>query len=87
MSSRRLPPVHDHGTVARASGDDFAPFLICPRCGLTIRPKASWPALRHCPRCLARSHAAVDMFASTMPAASLYDEAPDAGDQSLPQAS
>lgn len=45
--------------------------LNCPRCGLTIRPRAPWLTIEHCPRCLARSRTPVALFASTLPAAEL----------------
>ena len=44
----------------------------CPRCGLTITPKASWLTIEHCPRCIARSGLAVSLFASTLPTDKLY---------------
>jgi hypothetical protein len=47
-------------------------FLNCPRCGLTITPRAAWLVVRHCPRCLARSHTAVELFSSRLPAKALY---------------
>jgi hypothetical protein len=40
-------------------------YLNCPRCGLSIRPKADWLAVEHCPRCIARSRGLVRMFASS----------------------
>jgi hypothetical protein len=65
--------------------------LICPRCGLTITPKASWLTIEHCPRCIARDRLAVSLFASTLPTAKLYAaeaapgadriDAPPAGDR------
>jgi Na+-translocating membrane potential-generating system (MpsC) len=51
-----------------------APFLNCPRCGLSIRPKARWMAVEHCPRCLVRARVAVKMFSSPLPAVELYEE-------------
>ena len=48
--------------------------LNCPRCGLTIRPRAEWLAVEHCPRCLARRRTAVNMFASTVLADEPYGE-------------
>jgi hypothetical protein len=51
-----------------------APFLNCPRCGLSIRPKARWMAIEHCPRCLARARVVVNMFPSSLPATELYRE-------------
>jgi hypothetical protein len=47
-------------------------YLDCPRCGLTIKPRADWLTIEHCPRCLARRHVVVSMFASTRPADELY---------------
>ena len=49
-------------------------FLNCPRCGLSIRPKVSWLAVEHCPRCIARARIPVKLFSSTLPAAELYPE-------------
>jgi len=46
--------------------------LNCPRCRLTITPRASWLTVEHCPRCMARSHVAVRMFSSSLPASELY---------------
>jgi hypothetical protein len=46
--------------------------LNCPRCGLTITPKASWLTIEHCPRCIARNRVAVSLFASTLPTDELY---------------
>jgi hypothetical protein len=39
---------------------------------LTITPKADWLAIEHCPRCVARYHTLVSLFASTLPSAELY---------------
>jgi hypothetical protein len=50
-------------------------YLNCPRCGLTIRPKAGWLTVEHCPRCAARTRGLVSMFASTLPASELYASA------------
>lgn len=49
-----------------------AVYLNCPRCGLTISPKAEWLAIEHCPRCIARHRALVKLFASTLPTDELY---------------
>jgi len=49
-------------------------FLNCPRCGLTIKLRASWLAIRFCPRCLARSQSVVELFSSALPAEVLYAE-------------
>ena len=51
-----------------------ASFLNCPRCGLSIRSRASWLAVEHCPRCLARARIAVRLFSSPLPVAELYPE-------------
>ena len=49
-------------------------FLNCPRCGLTIKSRAPWLAIRFCPRCLARSQLAVELFSSPLRAEALYAE-------------
>ena len=61
--------------------------LNCPRCGLTITPKARPLTAERCPRCLARNGIAVGLFASTLPADALYASgaAPDAGRLDAPQ--
>src|ERR1700727_2495403 len=69
-----------------ASGAEVI-YLNCPRCGLTVTPKANWLAVEHCPRCIARRGALVKLLASTLPAEALYAESarpdpdrPEAGD-------
>ena len=47
-------------------------FLNCPRCGLTITPRVAWLSVRHCPRCLARTHTLVELFVTRLPAQALY---------------
>jgi Zn-finger nucleic acid-binding protein len=47
-------------------------YFNCPRCRLTITPKAQRLTVDHCPRCLAQRGAVVRMFASTLPAHELY---------------
>jgi hypothetical protein len=47
-------------------------YLNCPRCGLTIAPRADWLTVEHCPRCIARSRAVVRLFASPLPTDQLY---------------
>jgi hypothetical protein len=66
-----------------------APFLNCPRCGLSIRPKARWMTIERCPRCLARARVAVKLFRSSLPAAELYHEggAPQPDNRSAPTTS
>jgi hypothetical protein len=39
-------------------------YVSCPRCGLTVRLRAAFLALDHCPRCLARPGIAVEMLTS-----------------------
>jgi hypothetical protein len=56
----------------RASVAEGRVHFNCPRCGLTIVPRAGWLRIEHCPRCLARRRVAVAMFASTLPATELY---------------
>jgi len=45
--------------------------LHCPRCRLTIAPRAGWLAIEHCPRCLARERTPVRLSASHPPGAPL----------------
>ncbi len=42
-------------------------FLNCPRCGLTIKPRRRWLAIKHCPRCLAQARIPVPLLSSTLP--------------------
>jgi hypothetical protein len=53
------------------------PYMNCPRCGLSIRLRASYLTLESCPRCLARRHVAVQMFVSDRPAGAPVAVAPD----------
>ena len=70
----------EHGNVGAASAGGLdreasGPYLNCPRCRLSIRLRG--PSLRmvHCPRCVARTRTLVELFASTLPAEQLYDDA------------
>lgn len=36
----------------------------CPRCGLTLKLRASYLMVEHCPRCLGRAQIAIPMFPS-----------------------
>jgi hypothetical protein len=58
----------DVGPVLRRT----ASFLNCPRCGLSIRPRADWLTVEYCPRCIARTRTLVHLFSSTLPPAELY---------------
>jgi hypothetical protein len=58
-----------HELVGKESASSF---LICPRCGLSIKPRAGWLAVEHCPRCIARARTAVRMFSSPLPSSELY---------------
>ena len=64
----------DPRTLATRSSDAEAPvrYLTCPRCRLSIRPRALSLQLVHCPRCVARTRTLVELFASTLPAERLY---------------
>ena len=76
-------------TDGRAASRRAAQFLNCPRCGLSIRPKARWLAIEHCPRCLAHARVAVKMFSSPLSVAELYREggAPQADGRGAPTTS
>jgi hypothetical protein len=47
---------------------DDAVNFVCPRCGLSIRPRIRWLTVEHCPRCIALARIPVRM--STVPAGS-----------------
>jgi hypothetical protein len=51
-----------------------APYLNCPRCGLSIAVRSRWLAITHCPRCVARARTVVELFSSRLPARALYGE-------------
>jgi Zn-finger nucleic acid-binding protein len=51
-----------------------ARYLTCPRCKLSIEPRSRWLGIRHCPRCLGRHRALVELFRSTVPAHVLYGD-------------
>lgn len=59
---------HDAGRGADAP----VRYLSCPRCRLSIRPRALSPHLVHCPRCAARTSTVVELFASPLRAERLY---------------
>jgi hypothetical protein len=60
--------------------------LNCPRCGLSIEVRPCRVAIRHCPRCVARSRVIVELFSSTLPADVLYEEnsLPRVDDKQIP---
>jgi hypothetical protein len=49
-------------------------WLDCPRCGLSVEVRPHRTAMKHCPRCIARSRLIVELFRSTMPSDALYGE-------------
>jgi hypothetical protein len=53
---------------SRAATRPSAPYLNCPRCGLSIEVRSRWLAIRHCPRCIARTRTVVELFGSGLPA-------------------
>jgi hypothetical protein len=57
-----------------ASKAQSSVFLNCPRCGLSIKPRARGLAIEHCPRCLARARVPVTLFSSPLPTAELYSD-------------
>ena len=48
-------------------------FLNCPRCGVSIRPKARGSRIEHCPRCMARASIQVELFFSPLSPADLVE--------------
>jgi hypothetical protein len=49
-------------------------FLKCPRCGLSIRPRASWLTIEHCPRCIARDRVPVKLVSFPLSASERYGQ-------------
>jgi hypothetical protein len=39
-----------------------------------VKPKASWLAIEHCPRCIARDRTPVKLFSSPLPAIEHYGQ-------------
>lgn len=68
--SRDGRPLATRSSGAEAPGQ----YLTCPRCRLSIRPRAPSLQLVHCPRCVARTRTLVELFASTLPAERLYSD-------------
>jgi hypothetical protein len=60
------------GCQLTAASPRAVSFLNCPRCGLSIRPKARGSKIEHCPRCMARASIQVKLFSSPLPPAELY---------------
>ena len=67
----------DVGSAAASNSGAAAPtrYLHCPRCRLSIRPRATSLHVIHCPRCVARSRTLVELFASPLPAERLHSDA------------
>ena len=64
------------GSDREKSNGVAASFLNCPRCGLTIKARAPWLAIRYCPRCLARGQTIVELLHSRRGAAGLQADGP-----------
>jgi hypothetical protein len=62
----------DAATARGLDRDASARYLNRPRCRRSIRPRPGSPRIVHCPRCVARSHALVELFASALPADRRY---------------
>lgn len=60
------------GWAAKAPDQTDGLFLNCPRCGLSIVPRAERLRFEHCPRCLAHSGTRIELFASGLPTQALY---------------
>jgi hypothetical protein len=54
-------------------------YQHCPRCRLAIRCRASYLALKHCPRCLGRAGIVTAMFTSPLNALELRCAEKDGG--------
>ena len=55
-----------------AANEPATSFLICPRCGLSIKPKAGWLTVEYCPRCTARARIPVRLSSSPLSSGELY---------------
>ena len=66
-------------TSTQADASARRGHLHCPRCGLSIEVRTRRTAIRHCPRCVARSRVIVELFSSALPTDVLYDESSLAG--------
>jgi len=42
-------------------------YVSCSRCGLSLTLKSGWPAMKHCPRCVANHHTLVEISNSPAP--------------------
>jgi hypothetical protein len=42
---------------------DETPHQVCPRCGLSLRPRMRWMTVQYCPRCIAFARIPVRMTA------------------------
>jgi hypothetical protein len=52
-------------TAEAVDGSAVAPNgRECPRCGLRVVQRFRWYAIRHCPRCVARYHAVIELLPS-----------------------
>lgn len=49
----------DHPTAKPTSATGWMPALSCGHCGFSIRPRAGFLRVEHCPRCLAKRRVAV----------------------------
>jgi hypothetical protein len=81
VQSRGLPARIREGSCSLDAYSRKEPmiYLNCPRCGLALRARDGSPEVRHCPRCIARTRAAVPMFRSPLPYSALVGEDRDAG--------
>jgi hypothetical protein len=64
-------------------------FLNCARCGLSLRPRAGWLTIEHCPRWMARARIPITLSSSPLPTIELHCEgfAPGARSPATDQAS
>jgi hypothetical protein len=58
--------VHELAANERATS-----FRICPRCGLSIKPRAGWLTVEYCPRCIARARIPVRLSTTPLPSSEL----------------
>lgn len=62
------------GTREPGASERATSFLNCPRCGLSVRQKASRLTIEYSPRCIARARILVKLFSSPLPAGEVNRE-------------
>ena len=72
--SKSIPITGRRHSSPAFSREPLEMYLNCPRCGLGIAQMAPSRPFVHCPRCLGRARARVELFASALRAEQLYPD-------------